>query len=148
MNTSCLICERIELVKQGKNPYFVKELKSGYVVLGDFQFYKGYTVFLSKTHTDELHKLGEPLRTQFLKDMATVAEAVYKTFQPKKLNYELLGNTDFHLHWHLFPRYENDPRPETAVWVVDKNIRYAESARPTKQELEIMKKELLVNLNK
>ena len=32
MNNSCGVCERIELTKQGKNPYFVKELKTGYVL--------------------------------------------------------------------------------------------------------------------
>ncbi len=29
----CLICQRIELIKAGQNPYFVKELETGYVVL-------------------------------------------------------------------------------------------------------------------
>lgn len=37
----CLICERIELIKQGKNPHFVKELETGYVVIGDGQYLKG-----------------------------------------------------------------------------------------------------------
>ena len=41
----CLICERIELIKQGRNPHFVKELeKLGYNLvfdLGGIQDYKG-----------------------------------------------------------------------------------------------------------
>ena len=44
----CLICERIELIKQGKNQHFVKELEMGYVVIGDGQYFKGDTWFLSK----------------------------------------------------------------------------------------------------
>ena len=28
----CLICERINMIKDGTNPYFVKELETGYVV--------------------------------------------------------------------------------------------------------------------
>ncbi len=43
----CLICERIELIKQGRNPHFVKELETGYVVIGDGQYFKGYTLFLA-----------------------------------------------------------------------------------------------------
>ncbi|MDS2836880.1 HIT family protein, partial [Streptococcus pneumoniae] len=39
----CLICQRIELIKAGQNPYFVKELETGYVVIGDYQYFKGYT---------------------------------------------------------------------------------------------------------
>lgn len=44
----CLICERIQMIKEHKNPYFVKELETGYVVLGDYQHFKGYTLFLCK----------------------------------------------------------------------------------------------------
>ncbi len=35
----CLICDRIELIKAGDNPYFVKELETGYVVIGDHQYF-------------------------------------------------------------------------------------------------------------
>lgn len=30
----CMICDRIEMTKNGENPHFVKELETGYVVLG------------------------------------------------------------------------------------------------------------------
>lgn len=143
----CLICNRIKLIKKGKNRYFVKELPSGYVVLGDHQFYHGYTLLLSKTHTNELHKLGKRKRLQFLKDMAIVSEAVYKTFNPKKLNYELLGNTDEHLHWHIFPRYSNDPKPDVPIWTINEAIRKSKNSIPTDNQLKTMKKKLLNELN-
>lgn len=38
----CLICDRIDMIRSGTNPYFVKELKTGYVVIGDFQHFYGY----------------------------------------------------------------------------------------------------------
>ncbi len=44
----CIICDRIKMIKDGVNPYFVKELSTGYVVIGDNQHFKGYTLFLSK----------------------------------------------------------------------------------------------------
>lgn len=44
----CLICDRIEMIKQGTNKYFVAELETGYVVLGDNQHFLGYTLFLCK----------------------------------------------------------------------------------------------------
>ena len=121
--SKCFVCNRIDLIKKGKNEYFVKELKSGYVVLCDYQYFYGYTIFLSKIHTDELYKLEIKERDLFLKEMAIVAEAVIKAFKPKKLNYELLGNSNSHLHWHLVPRYENDPKPETAIWAIESEIR-------------------------
>lgn len=145
---NCFVCDRIGLIKSGQNKYFVKEMKSGYVVLCDFQYFSGYTLFLSKVHTNELHKLGKENRDVFLKDMALVAEAVIKTFKPKKLNYELLGNSDSHLHWHLIPRYENDLRPDTAIWAIDYAIRCDEKTRPSDIQLKQMKEKLLLELDK
>ena len=51
---NCLVCERIQMIKENNNPYFVKELETGYVVIGDFQHFKGYTLFLYKDHVVEL----------------------------------------------------------------------------------------------
>lgn len=141
MEINCLICQRILQIKKDKNPYFVKELRTGYVVIGDFQFYKGYSLFLSKIHVDELHKLGSS-KTQYLEEMTIVAEAVYKLFKPSKLNYELLGNTDRHLHWHIIPRYKNDPNPKSPIWTIDKSIRYSETAKPSKNELKMLTHQL------
>ncbi|MBU0546504.1 HIT family protein [Patescibacteria group bacterium] len=123
--------------------YFVAELETGYVVVGDFQFFRGYTLFLCKQHKTELHQLDKYFRIKFLEEMSEVAEAVNIAFQPKKLNYKLLGNTDEHLHWHIFPRYENDPRPQGVTWCIDKSIRYAEEARPNDEDLAVLKEKLL-----
>ena len=89
--TKCLPCNRIKMIKSDSNPYFVKELDSGYVVLADSQFYVGYAIFLSKIHVQELHELPTELKMQFLLEMSIVGEAVFKAFKPAKLNYELLG---------------------------------------------------------
>jgi len=75
--------------------------------------------------------------------MALVAEAIFNVFKPYKLNYELLGNTDRHLHWHIIPRYKTDPKLNAPIWIIDKSIRYAESTRPSGEEL----KKLIGQLN-
>ena len=49
----CLICERIRQIQQGQNPYLVKALETGYVVIGDHQHFYGYTLFLCKWHVTE-----------------------------------------------------------------------------------------------
>ncbi len=144
----CLICQRIGTIKSGQNKFFVKEFKSGYVVLGDHQYYKGYTLLLSKIHTDELHKLKPTDRSQFLEDMAVVSEAVYKAFHPKKLNYELLGNTDSHLHWHIVPRYANDPKPDVPIWVIPYSVRNSVETIPSNEEIKVLKNKLLKEVNK
>ena len=104
----CLICQRIELIKSGENPYFVKELETGYVVIGDNQYFEGYTLFLAKEHVTELHHMEAPVKLRFLEEMSLVQEAVSQAFSAQKMNVELLGNGDAHAHLHIFPRREGD----------------------------------------
>jgi diadenosine tetraphosphate (Ap4A) HIT family hydrolase len=134
----CLICERINLIKKGENPYFVKELNSGYVVIGDYQYFSGYALFLAKEHHSELFELPMDARLEFLKEMSIVAEAVSKAFGADKMNYELLGNADSHLHWHLFPRRKGDLDVPGPVWMLSKNIMFAEENKIGGKELEEM----------
>ncbi|MHB8752828.1 MAG: HIT family protein [Aggregatilineales bacterium] len=122
MANECLICTRISQIKTHTNPFFVAELATGYVVLGDFQFFRGYTLFLCNQHIPELHQLEPGFKLRFLEEMSGVAQAVFDYFKPMKLNYELLGNSEPHLHWHFFPRHQDDPMPRSPVWLVDKSI--------------------------
>lgn len=140
----CLICDRIKMIKEDRNPYFVKELKTGYVVIGDHQHFKGYTLFLCKKHKTELFQLEDKVKIQFLEEMSLVAEAVSSAFGAEKMNYELLGNGDTHLHWHLFPRIAGDleqygSNGKGPVWWYPMEKMYSEENRPSEQELEEMK---------
>jgi len=132
--SNCLICSRIELIKQGTNPYFIAELETGYVVAGDHQFFKGYTLFLCKQHISELHQLDRNFKQKYLVEMSLVAESVFKGFEPEVLNYEALGNSESHLHWHIFPRYADDPNPKGPIWQIDKSLRYSDEFRASDSE--------------
>lgn len=149
----CLICDRIQQIKNGTNPYFVKELQTSYVVIGDHQHFKGYTLFLCKEHKTELFELEPTFKIRFLEEMSMVAEAAYHAFGAEKMNYELLGNGDTHLHWHLFPRKGNDlgeygNHGKGPVWWYPMDKMYAETNRPTTEKLEEMKTALKKELNK
>jgi len=144
----CLICERIAMIQRGENPYFVKELESGYVVIGDHQHFRGYTLFLCKEHETELFHLKKEKKRLFLEEMSLVAEAAAKAFSAEKMNYELLGNGDTHLHWHLFPRRSGDLEEggRGPVWWYPPEKMYSEENRPSPEELEEMKKQLAAAL--
>lgn len=145
---NCLVCQRLELIKRQSNPYLVAELETGFVVLADNQFYKGYTLLLAKTHACELHELPNEMGHQFLDDMARTAQAVYKAFRPHKLNYELLGNTIPHLHWHLIPRHNNDPLPQKAIWEYSREKRLDPRYELDEDELHDMKERLRRHLGR
>lgn len=146
MSDSCFICEKIEEIKKGANPFFVAELETGYVVVGFHQYFKGYSLFLCKQHKRELHELEPDFKMKFLEEMSLVAEAVYKAFKPNKLNYEMLGNSEEHLHWHLFPRHLDDPVPTKPVWTIAKEVREAPQYMPDEKQLEELKNKLTESL--
>ena len=149
----CLICERIELIKQGKNPHFVKELETGYVVIGDGQYFKGYTLFLAKEHVTELHQMEYETKIKFLEEMSIVQEAVSKAFQAEKMNIELLGNGDAHLHWHMFPRRRGDMNGyglngRGPVWWVPFEEMAAETCQAKPDEIKKLVKRLSSEVDK
>ena len=80
------------------------------------QAFEGYTFLTLKWHEEELYRLIDRDRKQFLEDMSLVANALFKAFKPDKMNYELLGNSMPHLHWHLVPRYSSDPMWGRPIW--------------------------------
>lgn len=138
----CLICERIGQIERGENPYFVCALSTGYVVLGDHQRFEGYTLFLCKRHVTELYQLPWGFRTRFLQEMSLVAEAVAAVYRPEKMNYELLGNGDTHLHWHLFPRVSGDTPQPGPVWWLPREEMWNDAYRPSREQLAARTKEL------
>lgn len=141
------------MIKSGINPYFVKELETAYVVIGDHQHFEGYTIFLYKEHKTELFQLDNTTKMKFMEKMSIVAEAVFKAFNAEKMNYELLGNGDSHLHWHLFPRTNGDIENygyngKGPVWWYSKEKMYSDDNRPSDEKLKEMKRKLLIELKK
>lgn len=149
----CLVCDRIDMIKNGENPYFVQELETGYVVIGDHQHFKGFTLFLCKRHETELFHLDREFKMKFLEEMSIVAEAAARAFGAEKMNYELLGMGDAHLHWHLYPRRTGDigeygNHGKGPVWWLPMNEMYDDATRPSAEELAEMKKRLAAELSK
>lgn len=144
---SCLICERIQMIMNGTNPYFVKELTTGYVVLADHQRYPGYTIFLCKIHVEELHQLPYEFRVKHLEEMSTVSEAVYNAFKADKMNHAMLGNLDSHVHWHLIPRMEGDLPANAPIWSLPKEELFKDCYRPNEEYLIEMVIKLRAELN-
>ncbi|WP_227464254.1 HIT family protein [Nocardioides lijunqiniae] len=119
--------ERIESAIDGRNPTVLAELSAAYAVIGDVQFLPGYSLALTKTPgIDRLSDLPRPDRLRYLADVDLLADAVETVCRRldtayRRLNVEILGNTDAFLHCHIWPRYEWEP-PEVVgrpVWLYD-----------------------------
>ena len=102
-------------INERKNLQFY-ESRVSVAKLNPDQVFEGYTFLTLKWHETELYNLADKDRKRFLEDMSTVARALSQAFKPDKMNYELLGNSMPHLHWHLVPRYQADPMWGRPIW--------------------------------
>jgi diadenosine tetraphosphate (Ap4A) HIT family hydrolase len=94
----------------------IAEFEHCYVQLNRDQFFPGYVLVFSKDHVTELFHLSPATRGALIEEVNRVAEALYHAYTPTKINYELLGNMVPHMHWHLIPRFTNDPLWPRPIW--------------------------------
>ncbi len=118
-----LIHRRVEEAQQGKNPYVICRMQSGWAVLGDKQLLRGYCLLLSDPVARDLNSLSLKERSIYLQDMTIIGDAILEVTGATLINYETLGNTEHALHTHIIPRYADEPdefrsRP---VWFYDWN---------------------------
>ena len=107
--------DRIGTALRGRNPSVLRRLDAGFATIGDIQFLPGYCVLLTDTPgVRRLTDLPRATRLRFLADMDLLGEAVtiVRTRRDpafRRVNLEILGNTDPYLHAHMRPRYDWEP---------------------------------------
>jgi diadenosine tetraphosphate (Ap4A) HIT family hydrolase len=132
---ACGICPIIEGIRAGTFVDWVAELPRSWLTLGDAQFYRGYCVLLAKRHVTELHAMPRGEAHELLDEILAVGRTLADVLKPLKLNYECLGNQEPHVHWHIFPRYLNDPMRLTPVWLRAETERKVSLEKSDRDEL-------------
>lgn len=108
----CIMCSRW----QDEPELRIIELEQCFVQLNRDQFFRGYTLVFARNHVTELFHLDQPTRQAVIEEVNMVATALDQAYQPTKMNYELLGNMVPHMHWHLVPRFSDDPLWPRPIW--------------------------------
>jgi diadenosine tetraphosphate (Ap4A) HIT family hydrolase len=106
---SLTIPERILKAREGTNPAVICRAPSGWVVLCEAQFLRGYTILLADPVVASINDLALVQRAEFLSDMALIGDALLDVTGAYRINYCILGNTDPFLHAHIVPRYLKEP---------------------------------------
>ncbi len=109
---SCVMCTRW----MDEPELRIGEFEHCYAVLNRDQFFSGYTFLFTKSHATELFHLDPQVRGGIMEEVSRVAGALDRVFSPAKMNYELLGNMVPHIHWHLVPRFREDPLWPRPIW--------------------------------
>jgi diadenosine tetraphosphate (Ap4A) HIT family hydrolase len=84
---------------------------------GDQRF-RGYSVLVfDARHAVTLAELSKSEYARYMDDLRISVRAIAVALDPGHMNVELLGNAVPHLHWHIVPRYKDDPRWGSPIWV-------------------------------
>jgi diadenosine tetraphosphate (Ap4A) HIT family hydrolase len=106
---STLIHRRVEAARAGTNPTVVCQVSSGWVVLGDIQFLRGYSLLLPDPVVPSLNSLTRQQRMTYLYEMTIIGDALLEVTDACRINYDILCNTEPALHAHVVPRYLSEP---------------------------------------
>ncbi|MFC8174244.1 diadenosine tetraphosphate hydrolase [Streptomyces sp. NPDC057325] len=107
--------DRIGAALRGENPTVLRRLDAAFAVIGDVQFLPGYSVLLvDEPGVERLSELPRAKRRAFLDGTDLLGEAVERTCRRldpafRRVNLEILGNTDPFLHAHVWPRFAWEP---------------------------------------
>jgi diadenosine tetraphosphate (Ap4A) HIT family hydrolase len=115
--------DRIGSALNGQNPTVLARLPAGIAVIGDVQWLPGYCLLLTDDPAvQRLSDLPRHERLAFLESMDRLGGAVQTACAEtdpafRRINLEILGNTDPYLHAHIWPRYDWEP-PDKIGWPV------------------------------
>ncbi len=106
----CLFCRIVE----GSIPSAkVYEDEHVYAFLDISQVTDGHTLVIPKQHAKDIYELPEDVAAELFRRVPKIARAIKDAYKPLGIN--LLNNNEvaagqsvFHLHIHLIPRYEKD----------------------------------------
>ncbi|WEG12027.1 HIT family protein [Pullulanibacillus sp. KACC 23026] len=132
-DSTCIFCKII----QGEIPaakVFENEHVIAFLDIG--QVTKGHTLVIPKDHQANIFELQEDTAAKLFAAVPQIARAIKQAFQPVGLNLlnnngELAGQSVFHYHVHLIPRYgegdgfgavwkTNDVTPEARTEIAQK----------------------------
>jgi histidine triad (HIT) family protein len=106
-SSDCIFCKII----QGEIPCSkVFENEHVLAFLDISQVSKGHTLVIPKVHKENVYELTPDITTEIFKVVPSIANSIKKQFSPIGLNLlsnngEHAGQSVFHFHLHLIPRY-------------------------------------------
>jgi diadenosine tetraphosphate (Ap4A) HIT family hydrolase len=102
--SECLYCQNNDKLQELMIK--IEDLKISQLFLFKEQSYTGRCNVVYNNHAVEFYELSDQQRNLFMEDVATVAKAIAKAFNPTKINYGAYSDTLSHLHFHIVPKYK------------------------------------------
>ena len=115
LETDCPLCRQ----DGGLLLFRGKELR---VVEADDPNYPGFTRVIWNAHVAEMTDLSATRRDTIMQAVWTVEQVLRDILLPDKINLATLGNMVPHLHWHVIPRWRDDPHFPDAIWAAPRAV--------------------------
>ncbi len=90
-------------------------------------------------HVKEMTDLEPTERERIMKIVFATEQAVVKVLRPNKVNLASLGNLVPHIHWHVVPRFTDDPHFPHSIW----SARLREGGHPLPPDFGIRMRRIL-----
>ena len=138
------IHRRVARLRAGEDPALIARLPSGWAVLGEQQFLRGYSLLLPDPVAGTLNELAEAARSQALQDAARLGDALLAVTGALRINYAIFGNQEPALHIHVVPRFADEPAAMRGAhpWSYDWNAAPRFEAQRDAALLEALRVEL------
>lgn len=78
--------------------------------------YPGFCRVIWNAHVGEMTDLSAAERADLMRVVFKLEAALRKLLRPDKINLASLGNVTPHLHWHVIPRFRDDPHFPNPIW--------------------------------
>ena len=135
--SDCIFCKIIKGEIPSATIFENDEFK---VILDRFPSGKGHVLILPKNHVENIFEIDEKQAGRLFELAVKVSKAMKKALGFENMNVlqnngTVAGQSVFHFHMHLIPRYENDG--------ID--IKWNPTT-PTDEEIEAVRKELAENM--
>ena len=78
--------------------------------------YPAFCRVILNRHVTEMTHLSSDERYHLMDAVFIVERTMLDALNPRKINLASFGNMVSHLHWHVIPRFEDDPHFPNAVW--------------------------------
>ena len=78
--------------------------------------YPGFCRVVWEAHTKEMTDLSDADRLHLMEVVFAVESVLRELLGPRKVNLASFGNHVPHLHWHVIPRFADDPHFPDPAW--------------------------------
>jgi diadenosine tetraphosphate (Ap4A) HIT family hydrolase len=107
MDSDCPFCR----LDAGAIPaiYHVADFAHSTAWIHPNQTLRGRTTLIARGHCTDMLELAPETYAGIAGELRVLAGAIQRAFAPARMNYANYGNVVPHLHWHVVPRYRDDP---------------------------------------